>query len=179
MRRVTTSALFEDRLRKVSQRLFAYGMALARDRDRAGDLFQEAVLRAMTARNQPDSDAAFQAWIFVILRNLWIDQIRDRQRETEMHAQLADISQETIIDTAIVNQLAVRQAFAALSDDHRDILALVDVAGFRYDEVSDILAIPRGTVMSRVSRARQALAHALQDTAVATLPRAMRSARRD
>lgn len=176
-------ASFEDRLQRISSRLFAYGMALTRDRDRASDLFQDAVLRAISARAIPDGDRQFQAWLFVILRNLWIDQARERQREADLRDGLAGSGDGGAgvpsLDGAIVNQMAVRQAFGALSMDHRDILALVDIAGFRYDEAAEILSIPRGTVMSRVSRARQALARLLQDTEIAELPRSARQARRD
>jgi RNA polymerase sigma-70 factor (ECF subfamily) len=70
----------------------------------------------------------------------------------------------------VVNQLAVRQAFLLLSKDHRDVLALVDIAGFSYDEAATLLDIPRGTIMSRVSRARSALARQLAQGAVVGLP---------
>jgi len=67
------------------------------------------------------------------------------------------------LETTIVNVLAVRQAFKNLSDEHRDILALVDIGGFSYEEAANMLDIPIGTVMSRISRGRVALAGLLSD----------------
>lgn len=70
----------------------------------------------------------------------------------------------------MVNRLAVRQAFMQLGKDHRDVLALVDIGGFSYDETAMMLSIPRGTVMSRVSRARAALMRGLSDDKVVPFP---------
>jgi RNA polymerase sigma-70 factor (ECF subfamily) len=66
----------------------------------------------------------------------------------------------------VTNAIAVHQAFAHLPPDHRDILAVVDIGGFSYMEASEILSIPQGTVMSRVSRARAALRELLRDDRV-------------
>ena len=67
---------------------------------------------------------------------------------------------------AVFYRLAVRQAFMQLRKDHRDVLALVDIGGFTYEETGMLLSIPKGTVMSRVARARAALACTLSDTPV-------------
>lgn len=62
------------------------------------------------------------------------------------------------LDDALVTFLSVRQAFERLSLEHREVLALVDISGFSYEETAMTLAVPQGTVMSRVSRARRAMA---------------------
>jgi hypothetical protein len=59
---------------------------------------------------------------------------------------------------SVIDVLLVRQAFQRLSGDHREVLALVDIAGFSYDEAAELLDVPKGTVMSRISRARAAMA---------------------
>ncbi len=74
----------------------------------------------------------------------------------------------------MVNAIAVRQAYFALSHDHRDVLALVDIMGFSYDEAANLLDVRIGTIMSRVARARHVMLTALSDGRVV----AMTSARR-
>lgn len=76
---------------------------------------------------------------------------------------------EPDLSAVVVNQLAVRQAFDELRAPHREILALIDIAGFGYAELADILGVPKGTVMSRVSRARQELCRRLALTAATPL----------
>ena len=77
-----------------------------------------------------------------------------------------------------VTHLAVREAFFLLSENHRDVLALVDIGGLTYDETAELLRIKRGTVMSRVSRARAALAEKLSGPHVVELPRKGKGMRR-
>jgi RNA polymerase sigma-70 factor (ECF subfamily) len=73
------------------------------------------------------------------------------------------------LESVLVDAFSVRQAYARLSIEHREILALVDISGFSYEEAAAMIAIPRGTVMSRVSRARQALAANLREGNVVEL----------
>lgn len=150
--------------------VFGYALALTRNRDAAADLVQDCVVRAMTAKRAPDDERAFRAWLFTILRHLWFDQLRSWRRRRAMQ-QAFDLDQRTIPIAAdpTVTQLAVREAFFLLSTDHRDVLALVDIGGFSYDETAALLQINRGTVMSRVSRARAALAEKLTDPQVVEL----------
>ncbi len=95
----------------------------------------------------------------------------ERRRDRAHHEIAAEEahSAATFPELNIVNRMAVRQAFDQLGKDHRDVLALVDIGGFAYQEAADILGVPRGTVMSRVSRARLALARTLADTNVVEL----------
>ena len=168
---------FEKRFAPYHSRLFGYAVALSRDRDLAADLLHECVLRAMAARQAPESEPAFRAWLFTILRNLWIDHLRSGRRRADIEEALLVEGAVTPVslESVVVNAFAVRQAFALLSLDHRDILALVDISGFSYDEAAAILSVPRGTVMSRVSRARQALARLLSDSVVTQLPSTKRT----
>lgn len=162
-----------DALLEMRRRLFGYACALSPDIASAEDLYQDAVLRAMSARKVPEDPAAFRVWLFRLLRNLWIDRLRASGR-------LPDLTQEDMLDAAseqtpedtVVNRLAVRQAFMTLSKPHRDVLALVDIAGFSYAEAAEILDTPSGTIMSRISRARNILAQRLsEDDKVVALPR--------
>lgn len=154
----------ERRLRPYHQRLYSYAVALERDRDRAQDLFQECIARALGASGIPDGEVAFRAWLFVIMRNIWIDQSRSSGRKAALEAHYAaDFFPEPVsLESVLVDALSVRQAYLKLSTEHREILALVDVSGFTYEEAATLISVPKGTVMSRVSRARRALAAQLE-----------------
>lgn len=163
---------FEKRFAPYHSRLFGYAVALSRDRDLAGDLLQECAVKAMAARETPASEPAYRAWLFTILRNLWIDHIRANRRKADIEDAISAEGEGRAVslESVVVNAFAVRQAFQHLSLEHRDVLALIDISGFSYEEAASILSIPRGTVMSRVSRARQALAGLLSDSALVSLP---------
>ncbi len=140
-------------------RLFAYALALTRNRDQAEDLLQDCALRALSTGSPPRGERPMAVWFFAVLRNAWIDQQR-RQRV---------VTFEPLQDDAVApmeypgpvarldDRVALHEAFGRLSPRHREILALVDVAGFSYQEAAALLSIPGGTVMSRLSRARRAL----------------------
>lgn len=149
---------------KMRRSLFGYACALCPDTASAEDLYQEAMLRALSARSVPEDEAAFRVWLFRIVRNLWIDTLRAAGRlpEFDDDTDIDDIAPNSG-DDLVVNALAVRQAFRTLPKKHRDVLALVDICGFSYLEVSQLLDVPQGTVMSRVSRARSALAVKMHD----------------
>lgn len=160
----------------IKNKLHGYACALARDHDQAADLTQECIVRAIASHNVPREERAFRGWLFRILRNIWIDRLRARERRGESHcdpdhgtARAQASGAPRMMEDVVVNHLAVRQAFVKLSKDHRDVLALVDIGGFSYQEVAEFLDIPRGTVMSRVSRARLALAALLSDRRIASL----------
>lgn len=143
-------------------RLRRYAMTLTRSSSEADDLAQASCERALKAQTQFQEGTRLDAWLFSITRNLWIDALRKRQREgrvEEIDAHL-DLPGE---DGRQVNEVAltvdsVQQALAQMPEDHRRLLMLICVDGCSYRDASEQLAIPIGTVMSRLSRARQALA---------------------
>lgn len=151
--------------------LFGYALALTRNRDQAADLVQDCLVRALSGTGAPVKERAFRAWLFIIARNCWVDQLRSLRRQRALYDAVegANHGTPTPLD-ATVTRLAVREAFFLLSSDHRDVLALVDIGGFSYDETAVMLGINRGTVMSRVSRAREALAGQLADPNVVAFP---------
>lgn len=161
-------------LEEMRRKLFGYACALCTDTASAEDLYQDAMLRAMAAPNPPDDPRRYRLWMFRLLRNLWIDGLRRERRLDELLNDPAlaapDEARITGGEQSAVNRLAVRQAFMQLSKAHRDVLALVDIGGFSYDEAAELLDLPRGTVMSRISRARSAMASILADVPVVALP---------
>lgn len=149
-------AAIETALKQDWQRLFSYAMHLTRSREAAGDLLQSCALKALSSRSLPADMVSVRAWIFTILRNAWIDEFRRSRMDAELvTGPLPEPSEH--YDDRVIATITVRQALERLEPIHREIIELVDLAGFRYAEVASILGVPQGTVMSRLSRARLSL----------------------
>ena len=169
--------MFDDQhheaLHSLRRRLFGYACALLRRLEDAEDLYQDALVRAMAAPSVPRDGVAFRVWMFRLIRNLWIDRLRRESRQAGLIA--LEVEAEELPGPgdpdSMIDVLLVRQGFRRLSTAHREVLALVDIAGFSYDETAEFLDIPRGTVMSRISRARAALHAHLSAGQVVPFPR--------
>ena len=157
----------DDVLQRIEQeipRLRRYARYLRREPDHADDLVQECLSRAIAKINTWQPGTNLRAWLFVILRNCHINEIRREQRvvslddDTPANEPTLTVpgSQETRVALA-----EVRNAYLSLSEEHREVLLLVAIEGLQYEEASAILEVPLGTVRSRLSRARQALRQAL------------------
>lgn len=143
-------------------RRFAY--ALTRHADDADDLVQTTMERVLS-RPMPD-DVELVKWMFRVSRNIWIDDLRSRKVRRDA---VADIAAEAGLDASTEERVAAREALRrtkegidALPDEQREVLAMVAIAGMAYREAAEALAIPIGTVMSRLARARAALAAHLE-----------------
>lgn len=163
-----------ERLQGELKRLFGFAFVLARDEDAARDLVQDTVVKALSAGRVPEDESAFRVWLFRILRNTFIDQLRKSKRERGA-AEAEGDGGEFVADFRVeerrrVDVLSVRQGFDRISQPHRDILALVDVVGMSYAEAGDLLGIPNGTVMSRLARARAALVKVMNEDNVMPFP---------
>lgn len=139
-----------------------YALSLARRSDQADDLVQITVERALTAADSYDPTARLDPWLFRIMRNAFIDTTR-RQRTRGTEVDVFDTPEALPTDTqpAIEARLMLRTTAAAMTDlppDQQEILILVCVQELSYAEAAEVLDIPKGTVMSRLSRARLALA---------------------
>lgn len=155
------------RLEAQLDRLFNYAQWLTGNRETARDLVQSCAVKALTAKHVPVDEPAFRAWLFKILRNLFIDGLRKQSAENTVLGELEGNSvldwnnrQELSvyrIEQRKINVLAVREGLAKVNAGQREILVLVDMAGFSYREAADLLQVPIGTVMSRLSRSRNAL----------------------
>jgi RNA polymerase sigma-70 factor, ECF subfamily len=145
-------------------RLRRYARYLARDADRADDLVQECLTRAITKVESWTPGTNLRAWLFVILRNCHINEVRRGQRTSSMGETNSDYD---VVPTpagqeAHISLLEVRDAYLNLSEEHREVLLLVAIEGLQYEEAAAILHIPVGTIRSRLSRARQTLRDALE-----------------
>jgi RNA polymerase sigma factor (sigma-70 family) len=139
-------------------RRFAY--ALTRHAADADDLVQATVERVLS-RPVP-GDAELVKWMFKVCRNIWIDDMRSRQVRRAAAPELASApEQDASTEELVAAQMALKRAQAgidALPAEQREVLAMVAIAGMAYREAAEALSVPIGTVMSRLARARAALA---------------------
>ena len=149
---------FSNRLEELRPRLYRMACSWCNNASLADDLVQETILKALEKRHQLKDMKCFNAWVFRILNNSWLDFLRRRKPETDIDEQTIpckDCPEKSYEQN--LTTLSVRQAVNNLPVGQRSVLTLVDLEGFTYKEVSDVLEIPIGTVMSRLSRARKSL----------------------
>ena len=147
-------------------RRFAY--ALTGSRDDGDDIVQTACLKALSRLDQYQAGTRFDSWMFRIVQTTWIDQLRSRQRrgvsadlEEVEHLSDGGVESRRIEDRLVLDR--VRAVMEDLPDGQRAALALVAIEGFSYAEAAEILSVPVGTIMSRLSRGRGRLIAELGD----------------
>lgn len=150
-------------------RLRRFAMSLSRDAADGDDLCQAAVERALKSRDQWQPGTRLDSWMFRIMRNLWIDEVRTRSRRDrtfapeEAGAMVGDDGNRRIEMAVEISD--VGRAMERLPPEQREAIALVLVEGFAYREAADILDIPMGTLTSRLVRGREALMRELGEAA--------------
>ena len=147
--------------------LRAFGISLCGNVDRADDLVQETLLRALANIESFQPGTNMSAWLFTILRNLFRSEYRKRRREVEdADGSYAETLKTQPEQTSRVEFEEFRVALSKLPDDQREALILVGASGFSYEEAAEICGCAVGTIKSRVNRARTRLSHLLSiDTA--------------
>lgn len=147
-------------------RLYAFARTMLGDPDAARDLVQEAASRALAAGRVPGDPPAYRAWLFRIVRNAAVDELRRRRQ-----AAPEDFAEANLwgFDDARIAKITVEQGLAVLAPTHREIICLIDIAGFSYGEAAELLQVPVGTIMSRTARARGALLAAIEASSVRPL----------
>jgi len=150
-------------------RLRRYARALTGDAARADDLVQDTIERALSRWSLWRSGTNLRAWMFAIMHNLFVNQIKSAQRiEYVGDDPLPDLaSRATQSDALEVRDLA--GALQKLSPEQREVLLLVGLEELSYEQAAKALGIPIGTVMSRLSRARERLRALLAGTEAAHL----------
>ncbi|MHB8477435.1 MAG: sigma-70 family RNA polymerase sigma factor [Steroidobacteraceae bacterium] len=139
-------------------RLRRFARNLARNPHDADDVVQIALERALLRLDQWRRDARLDSWLFKIVRNAWIDELRSRGRRDRMF--LAAEAGENVGDATLDREadlMSVQSAMAKLPEDQRTAVSLVLVEGLSYKEAADVLDIPIGTLTSRLARGREAL----------------------
>jgi len=136
-------------------RLRRYARALLGDRYAADDLVQDTLERAWNKFHlwRPGSD--LRAWLFAIMHNVFVNQVRSKRSEIEKTMEELPVVAVRATQSDSLEIADVERALRELPDEQREVLLLVAIEEMTYDEVSRALAIPIGTVMSRLSRARE------------------------
>ena len=163
-------------------RLFSVAFGMLRDRDEAMDVVQDAFIKAHRKLAEFEGNAAFSTWLYRIAVNLSIDRKRAdaRRRKTDLDdAAAVNLDNDSLYGAAEFaprlsgsNPLRnstdkelgkqIDSALARLTDDHKAIVLLREVEGMSYEEISEALGIPKGTVMSRLFHARKNLQRVLR-----------------
>ena len=170
--RLTAMAETADLLEPLIPALRRYAYALVRDHAAADDLVQDTLERALSRWSSRRPDGELRAWLFTILRNLHID----ARRQALRRGPHGTIDESDLPGTAARQEeaLEVHDVLAALDqlpEEQKSLLLLVGVEDFSYDDAARILGLPIGTVMSRLSRARQKLRSIVETGRVTLLRR--------
>lgn len=142
-------------------RLRRFARSLTRSVSEADDLVQEACLRSLDRADQWDPAQPLDRWVFRILRNLWISELRKRSVRLGQGHVPAEDSSELVSNEGGENSVLAAELHGqimSLPDELSAILLTVSVEGYSYAEAAELFEIPVGTVMSRVHRARKMLA---------------------
>lgn len=144
-------------------RRFAY--SLSRDADKCNDLVQETCARALGKLDLWQPGTRFDSWLFRMAQNIWLDRMRAEKSRGETididtAHDVADADGRQVTESRLT-LLEVSREMALLATDQQVLLALVCVDGMSYKEAAEVLGLPIGTVMSRLSRARLALSQAV------------------
>ncbi len=142
-----------------------FARALTGDAALADDLVQDCVERALLKTHLYDPSRPLRAWLYAVLRNIYISGLRRNGRSTIVKT-VDDLSDgEGAVAPEQEHGLAagsVTEALDRLSPQHREIIVLVALEEMSYRDVAEILGVPQGTVMSRLSRAREHLRQMLE-----------------
>lgn len=168
---MSTPDQFKTEMIGLLPRLRRFAVSLTRSGPDADDLVQDACTTALQKWNHYDPAQPLDRWMFRIIRNLWISEIRKRQvrqGQGQIPAEEATELQTADADDALAAK-QVQGKVSALPAELSQPLMLVCAEGYSYREVSELLDIPVGTVMSRIHRARKLLVSALgQEEGIAT-----------
>lgn len=155
---------FKKELSQVIPHLRAFGRSLSGNRDLADDLVQETLLKAWAARARFQAGTNMRAWTFIILRNLFLSQMRRARFKGEWD----DITANRVLAAPAgqehhVELADMQRALMHLPQPQREALILVGAGGFAYEEAAEICGCAVGTIKSRVARGRVALEQLLSD----------------
>jgi RNA polymerase sigma-70 factor (ECF subfamily) len=166
--------------------LYGFAMWLTRNPGEAEDLVQETYLRAVRAFGGLVPDSNLKSWLFSIMRNIWLNQLRHSRsgpRFVDLPGEAEGSAARLVVASddphaVLVRKLEseeIRAAINSLPVRYREVVVLRDLEGFSYQEIAGILGCPAGTVMSRLGRARERLRSVLAPWQREELGRSMRA----
>jgi RNA polymerase sigma factor (sigma-70 family) len=144
------------RLVDLIPRLRRYARALVSDRASADDLVQDTLERAWAKLHLYRRGTDLRAWLFTVMHNVHVNKVRSARATDPLDDEMPELAQRAAQGDALVVR-DLDRAIARLPDEQRAVLLLVTLEEMSYDQVARALGIPIGTVMSRLSRAREKL----------------------
>lgn len=177
--RTGDEAAFQEIVRRYSNPIINFVYRILGDYDRATDMAQETFFRVWQSAERYQATYSFSTYIYKIARNLAISELRQRKRRKtisfptffsdkegeEIEVELPD-QRQRLADDAMVDEerrQAISRGIASLPEKYREALVLCDIEERSYEEISEILDLPVGTVKSRINRARNLLKEKLQE----------------
>ncbi len=144
-------------------RLWRFCLSLTGQRDKADDLAQMTCTRAIEKAHLYQPGTHLDRWLFVMARRLWLNELRDNARRVTQSVHDVDIADNSAPAETNIFARDVLHELNTLPEAQRAAALLVFVEGYKYAEAAEILDIPVGTIMSRISAARATLAARLAD----------------
>lgn len=148
---------FESQLVEHIPRLRRYARALCGNSYAADDLVQDALERALIKKSLWRPDSQLRPWLFTLMHNLFVNQVRQHVTSPPMQELDENIRDTSDTPERVIFAQQLQASIRLLPDDQKEVFLLVSLEGFAYEEVAKIVDIPVGTVMSRLSRAREKL----------------------
>jgi RNA polymerase sigma-70 factor (ECF subfamily) len=155
-----------ERLVELIPRLRRYARALAGDRSSADDLVQDTLERAWAKLHLYRRGTDLRAWLFTVMHNVHVNRVRAARSTDPLEDEMPELAQRAAQGDALVVR-DLDRSIARLPDEQRAVLLLVTLEELSYEEVARTLGIPIGTVMSRLSRAREKMRAMMAGTSAA------------
>ena len=158
-KQLTSHRKLRHEIEALRPRLYRLAWSWSQNADLADDLVQEAMLKGLKKSGQLRDPAQLKSWMCRILSNVYYDHFRTQKPNDSMEMdeiptdQLGPEQQTHRTDLVV----RIQSGLLKLSEDHRQIVTLIDIMGLSYSEVAETLNVPVGTVMSRLNRARRKL----------------------
>lgn len=166
------STAFEHLIRRHQDRMWAVAMRTLSDHDQAKDAVQDALVKAYRSAGSFRGEAAVSTWLHRITVNASVDLIRRRRPSVQLTEETAAVQTPDQSLERVEQRASLEAALQTLSLEHRVAVVLVDVEGLSMADAAELLRVPIGTLKSRCSRGRAALARVLRDPGADEAPRA-------
>ncbi len=162
---------FQNELLELRPKLHYYALSLTSDSEKAGDLLQETLLKALSNSNRFSENTNFKAWVYTIMKNTFINDYRRNVKsrntfdKSGLESGYLSVSHELPLPDSVYSSGEISGAIAGLDDEYR-IPFTMFTEGFKYKEIADELHLPLGTVKSRIFFTRKKLARVLHEYAI-------------
>lgn len=172
-------AAFRELYDRYHKRVFAVALGVLKNKEDALDVVQESFVKVHRHLDGFQGSSSFYTWLYRIVMNLAIDQLR--RRKSARTAGSEDLLDREQVDDAVVRErmesnprktvirrelmVRVEEALGSLPEHHRQVIVLREIEGMSYEEIAEVMDVPKGTIMSRLFHARRKMQVALQDYA--------------